>query len=754
MPQSTQDPQSGFNEAFPKVVQTIRAASALAAQDVKFYASLDHTLAEAFETSAASILSLANSLLLKSSNDFRPIESGLDYLTSSLNWKNVSDALDNTFENIDLAMDVLQNPKKDDSLLYLDEGSREDETPKVIVKPQLSFKTPIDNSDSHPFQPKLKSKPHALRSLEESVKLVLPEPNDDGNVDPPHHAHPYEYEIMHQEVPEIAITRKAPIPSTEWSSTEAIWVDSVAELNKMVDTLKQLTEIAVDLEHHDYRSYYGLTCLMQISDRSQDWVVDTLALWDDLQVLNEVFANPNIIKVFHGAFMDIIWLQRDLGLYVVSLFDTYHASKKLGLPKFSLAYLLETYAKFKTSKKYQLADWRTRPLSPAMMQYARADTHFLLNIFDQLKNELISSGGQKLQEVLFESRKVANRRFEYNKFKPLTSDSHSFGSSDWGQDSGKWIMRQYNIPLNRLPLIGTLILWRDNMARMNDESVRFTMPNQVLVNLATLSLPVNADKVLGVSRYLSQAVRVNAKELAESIAELIAGIDDDKLEETMTMANAIATEGEVDYSVANSISSDFDLIVQLRQDTADKRESSLIDNGSCLFSNILSERAGQFSVLFDDKLKLMKEITSKVLHLRIKLLSEKLQPLPVPVLENLPVEQGLNDNTKSGPIQASRDDSPSEDENGDDFNVNEVVTLTKKKHRKVVNVDNASSSEPIFDYSASENANILKSDVPTPRNKKRSYDPFGVSKNTGPQPAKKNKGFNFGKSTSFTKRRS
>ena len=44
---------------------------------------------------------------------------------------------------------------------------------------------------------------------------------------------------------------------------------------------------------------------MQISNREQDWIIDTLALRDDLTVLNEVFADPNIVKVFHGAFMDI-----------------------------------------------------------------------------------------------------------------------------------------------------------------------------------------------------------------------------------------------------------------------------------------------------------------------------------------------------------------------------------------------------------------------------------------------------------------
>lgn len=129
----------------------------------------------------------------------------------------------------------------------------------------------------------------------------------------------------------------------------------------MLEELKKVTEIAVDLEHHDYRSYHGLLSLMQISTREKDWVVDTLRPWrQQLEVLNEVFADPKILKVFHGAFMDIIWLQRDLGLYIVGLFDTYHACVSLDYPGKSLAYLLKRHVDFDADKKYQMADWRIR----------------------------------------------------------------------------------------------------------------------------------------------------------------------------------------------------------------------------------------------------------------------------------------------------------------------------------------------------------------------------------------------------------
>ncbi len=66
----------------------------------------------------------------------------------------------------------------------------------------------------------------------------------------------------------------------------------------MLKELKTAKEIAVDLEHHDTRTYVGLVSLMQISTRNQDWIVDTLKPWRrKLQVLNEVFTDPSILKV-------------------------------------------------------------------------------------------------------------------------------------------------------------------------------------------------------------------------------------------------------------------------------------------------------------------------------------------------------------------------------------------------------------------------------------------------------------------------
>ena len=116
----------------------------------------------------------------------------------------------------------------------------------------------------------------------------------------------------------------------------------------------------MDLEHHSWRSFQGFLCLMQISTRDEDFVVDTIALRSSLHRLNVVFTDPSVVKVMHGADSDILWLQRDLGVYVVNLFDTGQAMRVLQYQRASLAHALEVHCKVKAAKAFQKADWRHR----------------------------------------------------------------------------------------------------------------------------------------------------------------------------------------------------------------------------------------------------------------------------------------------------------------------------------------------------------------------------------------------------------
>ena len=163
--------------------------------------------------------------------------------------------------------------------------------------------------------------------------------------------------------------------------------------------------IAVDLESHNVRSYYGFTCLIQISlPGGSDYLVDTIALWDHIgDVLGPVFADPDICKVFHACEGgDIAALHRDFRIFCVNVFDTQHAARLLGLPLGLGELLSVTIQSANTAGKTHsttMSDWRVRPLTPEQYSYARFDTRYLL----ELRNRLIGRLGGTETEAQKES---------------------------------------------------------------------------------------------------------------------------------------------------------------------------------------------------------------------------------------------------------------------------------------------------------------------------------------------------------------
>lgn len=283
----------------------------------------------------------------------------------------------------------------------------------------------------------------------------------------------------------------------------------------MVSELLSAKEIAVDLEHHDVHSYHGIVSLMQISTRDHDWIIDTLKPWrEELQVLNKVFANPDILKVFHGSAMDIIWLQRDLGLYVVGLFDTYHASVALNYTKRSLKFLLEKFVNFQAEKKYQMADWRTRPLSPGMFDYARSDTHYLLYIYDHIRNELLENSTpeeSKVDYVLEKSKEEALQRYE----RPVYDAERGRGSGGWYDYLTRNAM---NLTKEQFAVFKAVHQWRDVKAREYDEGVQVVLTKRNLFKLAA-AMPLNLSTLLNTINPASATVRAHSAELLELIKE-------------------------------------------------------------------------------------------------------------------------------------------------------------------------------------------------------------------------------------------
>lgn len=166
-----------------------------------------------------------------------------------------------------------------------------------------------------------------------------------------------------------------------------LWVDTPDTFHQMLGDLTVQPRLAVDTESNSLHAYREQVCLIQFTTPTKDYVLDPLAL-TDLSQLGPIFNDPNIEKIFHAAEYDLLCLRRDFGFQFSNLFDTMHAARVLGYPFVGLDNLLAEKFQFEIDKRHQKADWAMRPLSPAQLDYARLDTHFLFDLRDVLDAEL------------------------------------------------------------------------------------------------------------------------------------------------------------------------------------------------------------------------------------------------------------------------------------------------------------------------------------------------------------------------------
>jgi len=167
----------------------------------------------------------------------------------------------------------------------------------------------VDNSAHNPFVPRLKEKPNSLKPL-----ALLPEYDDAGNIQS--YLHPYEFELLKFQPPAEQLQKQKPALPALMADTELMVVNTVESLQQALEELRQAPQIAIDVEHHSYRTFMGITCLVQMSTRNKDYIFDTLTLRDEMHILNLVLTDPKKLKILHGADLDIEWLQRDLSLYI------------------------------------------------------------------------------------------------------------------------------------------------------------------------------------------------------------------------------------------------------------------------------------------------------------------------------------------------------------------------------------------------------------------------------------------------------
>ncbi|CAE7470485.1 unnamed protein product, partial [Symbiodinium necroappetens] len=294
------------------------------------------------------------------------------------NFNLLVDSIDDVLEKVDTNLRDAKSGKQAEEA----SGGDEEEpapTPSAgshavrAAKPQVRWRQLVDNHRKR-FVPRLLVKhnektPLSLMLLEAQCKAGIrsssgvqaPQTHQGGDDEDPL-PNPYEEELSALSWPDEFFRPQA-CRFNRMEDTPLIMVRTEEELKEMVEEIKGTCigqEIAVDVEHHDFRSFRGFVCLIQVSTRKKDFLIDPFDIFEQLHMLNEVFSDPRIVKVLHGADRDVLWLQRDFSIYLVNMFDTGLATRALRLQGgYSLANLVSHFC----GVRKDMDDWSTDPVA-------------------------------------------------------------------------------------------------------------------------------------------------------------------------------------------------------------------------------------------------------------------------------------------------------------------------------------------------------------------------------------------------------
>ena len=193
--------------------------------------------------------------------------------------------------------------------------------------------------------------------------------------------------------------------SSEAVDVPFVLVEDGKSLADVAARLAGESRIGVDVEADSMFHYDEKVCLIQLSTREDNFIVDPLKL-PDLSPLDGVFSDPDIEKVFHGADFDVRSLRRDFSFRIQGLFDTQVAAKFLGKGDLGLAQLVRDHFGVDLEKKYRKRNWSARPLPVEMLRYGILDSFYLLDLAASLRLELEARGrlGWVLEECEILSR--------------------------------------------------------------------------------------------------------------------------------------------------------------------------------------------------------------------------------------------------------------------------------------------------------------------------------------------------------------
>ena len=250
------------------------------------------------------------------------------------------------------------------------------------------------------------------------------------------------------------------------------YVTTPDALAQLIAAARGEPRVAVDTEAASFHRYRDRIYLIQVSTRDRTALIDPLAV-ADLAPIGALLADAGVEKTFHDADYDLRVLDRDYAFRATRLFDTRIAAQLAGEPAIGLAALLAKYLDVTLAKEHQKADWSLRPLPPAMLAYAAADTRHLLDLRDALERRLRELGRLSWAEE------------EFTRLEALRWTGAAGGDTD----GYLRVKGAKGLPPRALAAFRALHRWRESVAERDDKAPFRVIGNDALL-AASRALPL------------------------------------------------------------------------------------------------------------------------------------------------------------------------------------------------------------------------------------------------------------------------
>ncbi|ELV8739640.1 ribonuclease D [Vibrio vulnificus] len=242
------------------------------------------------------------------------------------------------------------------------------------------------------------------------------------------------------------------------------------DLVRVCSKAREADVVMLDTEFVRTRTYYPQLGLIQLFDGDTLSLIDPTVL-TDMSAFTELLNDASVMKVLHACGEDLEVFHNAFGAIPVPMVDTQIMAAFLGHGlSTGFAALVEQYLNVELDKSESRTDWLARPLSDKQLEYAAADVHYLLPLYEILLEKVMEAGWWQAAQQ--ESELQASKRVKT----PNADNAYL-------DIKGAWQLKP-----RELAILKPLATWRMQEAIRRDLALNFVFKEHDLLTVARLGL--------------------------------------------------------------------------------------------------------------------------------------------------------------------------------------------------------------------------------------------------------------------------